>query len=70
MKFDHPVPAGFRLAGVACGIKASGNHDLSHRGSSFIWGVWHDAKFVADHIATQRKYMAYSASLQHPAEGA
>ena len=27
---------------------------LSRRGSSFIWGVWHDAKFVADHIATQR----------------
>jgi putative flavoprotein involved in K+ transport len=24
--------------------------------SSFIWGVWHDAKHVADHIAIQRKY--------------
>ncbi len=34
---------------------------LSRRGSSFIWGVWHDAKFLADHIATQRKYMAYRA---------
>lgn len=32
---------------------------LSRRGSSFIWGVWHDAKHVADHIATQRKYTAY-----------
>ena len=32
----------------------------SRRGSSFIWGVWHDAKFVADHIATQRKYRAYN----------
>ncbi len=32
---------------------------LSRRGSSFIWGVWHDAKFIADHIATQRKYQAY-----------
>jgi putative flavoprotein involved in K+ transport len=31
----------------------------SRRGSSFIWGVWHDAKHVADHIATQRKYLAY-----------
>ena len=31
----------------------------TRRGSSFIWGVWHDAKFVADHIATQMKYMAY-----------
>ncbi|NRB16929.1 MAG: NAD(P)-binding domain-containing protein [Rhodobacteraceae bacterium] len=32
----------------------------SCRGSSFIWGVWHDAKHVADHIATQRKYLQYS----------
>ena len=32
---------------------------LSRRGSSFIWGVWHDAKHVADHIATQRGYLAY-----------
>ncbi len=31
----------------------------SSRSSSFIWGVWHDAKFVADHIATQRKYLGY-----------
>jgi putative flavoprotein involved in K+ transport len=34
----------------------------SRRGSSFIWGVWHDAKFVADHISTQRKYLAYNTS--------
>lgn len=32
----------------------------SRRGSSFIWGVWHDAKFVADHIAKQRNYLSYS----------
>lgn len=32
---------------------------LSRRGSTFIWGVWHDAKHIADHIATQRKYSAY-----------
>jgi len=31
----------------------------SRRGSSVIWGVWHDAKHVADHIATQRKYLDY-----------
>jgi putative flavoprotein involved in K+ transport len=29
---------------------------LSRRGSTFIWGVWHDAKYIADHIATQRTY--------------
>ena len=33
----------------------------SRRGSSFIWGVWHDAKFIADQIAIQRKYLAYRA---------
>lgn len=33
---------------------------LTQRGSSFIWGVWHDAKFLADHIATQRSYLAYN----------
>ncbi|WP_037368237.1 flavin-containing monooxygenase [Amycolatopsis orientalis] len=31
---------------------------LARRGSSFIWGVWHDAKFVADHIAIQRGYQS------------
>lgn len=29
----------------------------TRRGSSFIWGVWHDAKFVADQIAIQRAYI-------------
>ena len=32
---------------------------LSRRGSSFIWGVWSDAGYVADHIAGQRMYVAY-----------
>jgi len=32
----------------------------SRRGSSFIWGVWHDAKYIADHIHRQRGYLAYS----------
>jgi len=31
----------------------------SRRGSTFIWGVWHDAKHVADQIAIQRDYEAY-----------
>ncbi len=37
---------------------------LSRRGSSFIWGVWHDARHVADHIATQRGYLAYAPAPQ------
>jgi putative flavoprotein involved in K+ transport len=32
---------------------------LSRRGSSFIWGVWYDAKHIADHIEIQLKYLAY-----------
>lgn len=31
----------------------------SRRGSSFIWGVWHDAKYLADQIGIQRSYLAY-----------
>ena len=31
----------------------------SRRGSTFLWGVWHDAKFVADQIAIQRAYADY-----------
>lgn len=36
----------------------------SRRGSSFIWGVWHDARYVAEQIGIQRKYLAYSPSDQ------
>ncbi|MCP3425607.1 NAD(P)/FAD-dependent oxidoreductase [Rothia sp. AR01] len=32
----------------------------SRRGSSFIWGVWHDARYIADHIEIQRGYQRYS----------
>tara|TARA_B110000091_G_C13805544_1_gene472326 strand:+ start:79 stop:1356 length:1278 start_codon:yes stop_codon:yes gene_type:complete len=31
----------------------------SRRGSTFLWGVWHDAKFVADQITIQRAYADY-----------
>ncbi|GAA3754372.1 putative flavoprotein involved in K+ transport [Spinactinospora alkalitolerans] len=44
----------------------------SRRGSSFIWGAWHDAKYVADHISIQRSYMEYEgpdSSTQFPQFG-
>ncbi|QLF93441.1 NAD(P)-binding domain-containing protein [Pseudomonas sp. ABC1] len=41
---------------------------LSRRGSTFIWGVWHDARHIADHIATQRKYGDYLDATQREAE--
>ncbi|MBE3639290.1 flavin-containing monooxygenase [Mangrovicoccus algicola] len=31
----------------------------TRRGSSFIWGVWHDAAAIAGHIAMQRAYLAH-----------
>jgi putative flavoprotein involved in K+ transport len=31
----------------------------TRRGSSFIWGVWYDAKYIADHIAKQHAYATY-----------
>ena len=37
---------------------------LSRRASSFIWGVWHDAKFLADHIAQRRGYLAHPSDRQ------
>lgn len=49
--------------GVAAepGIYFLGLPWLSRRGSSFIWGVWHDARHIADHIVIQRNYEAYRA---------
>ncbi|MGE8186860.1 flavin-containing monooxygenase [Pseudomonas sp. NPDC086278] len=40
----------------------------SRRGSSFIWGVWHDAKYVADQIAIQRSYFDYHDAAQREAD--
>ena len=37
----------------------------SRRGSAFIWGVWHDAKHLADRIATHRSYLEYHASAKN-----
>ena len=44
----------------ASGIYFLGLSWLSRRGSAFIWGVWHDAKFLADQIEIQRSYKSYS----------
>lgn len=37
----------------------------SRRGSSFIWGVWHDASFVVDHINKQEGYLAYKGNAEN-----
>ena len=40
----------------------------SRRGSAFIWGVWHDAKYVADQIAIQQSYLGYRDAAQRQSE--
>ncbi|WP_290699458.1 NAD(P)/FAD-dependent oxidoreductase [Amphritea sp.] len=52
-------PAHQRGVSTEPGVYFVGLPWLSRRGSTFIWGVWHDAKHIADHIATQLKYSAY-----------
>ncbi|MGB3732585.1 flavin-containing monooxygenase [Microbacterium sp.] len=39
----------------------------SRRGSSFIWGVWHDAKYLADSILIQQNYLTYTTPREAPA---
>ncbi|MGB5837049.1 MAG: NAD(P)/FAD-dependent oxidoreductase [Albidovulum sp.] len=65
MKFDafdeKGRPKHQRGVSVEPGVYFLGLPWQSRRGSSFIWGVWHDAKYVADQIVIQRSYQAYSA---------
>lgn len=55
-------PAHQRGVSNASGIYYLGQPWLSRRGSAFIWGVWHDAKFLADQIQIQRGYLTYEGS--------
>ena len=55
---EHGKPRHCRGVSSEPGVYFLGLPWLSRRGSSFIWGVWHDAKYVADHIATQRGQLA------------
>jgi putative flavoprotein involved in K+ transport len=59
---DAGKPAHQRGVSSAHGIYFLGQPWLSRRGSAFIWGVWHDAKFLADQIQIQRSYKEYSGS--------
>ena len=50
---DAGKPAHDRGVAKADGIYFLGLPWLSMRGSSFIWGVWEDAKYLASHIANR-----------------
>lgn len=56
---DAGRPRHIRGVSTEPGVYFLGLPWQSRRGSSFIWGVWHDAKYLADHIAIQRSYLAY-----------
>lgn len=56
---DKGKPRHQRGVSAEPGIYFLGLPWQSRRGSSFIWGVWHDAKYLADQIAKQRGYLAY-----------
>jgi putative flavoprotein involved in K+ transport len=56
---DRGRPKHQRGVSVEPGLYFLGLPWQSRRGSSFIWGVWHDARFLADQIAIQRGYRAY-----------
>lgn len=51
----------FHKRGISAemGVYFLGLPELTNRASSFIYGTWHDAKYIADHIALQRDYVAY-----------
>ncbi|MEX1233425.1 MAG: NAD(P)/FAD-dependent oxidoreductase [Roseovarius sp.] len=58
------APAHQRGVSTEAGAYFLGLPWQSRRGSSFIWGVWQDAKFIADAIETQRGYASYHADAQ------
>lgn len=58
--FDEAgTPIHQRGVSVEPGIYFLGLPWQSRRGSTFLWGIWHDAKHVADQIAIQRNYLDY-----------
>jgi putative flavoprotein involved in K+ transport len=58
---DKGRPRHQRGVSVEPGLYFLGLPWQARRGSAFIWGVWHDAKHVADHMAKLRGYLSYGA---------
>ncbi|MCS3507432.1 NAD(P)/FAD-dependent oxidoreductase [Achromobacter sp. JUb104] len=56
---DQGYPVHKRGITAEKGIYFLGLPNQSNRSSSFIWGVWHDAKYIADHIGIHLDYLAY-----------
>jgi putative flavoprotein involved in K+ transport len=56
---DRGRPRHHRGVSVEPGVYFLGLPWQSGRGSSFIWGVWHDARYLADQIMIQRGYQTH-----------
>ena len=67
---DRGRPRHQRGVSVQRGIYFLGLPWQSRRGSSFIWGVWHDAGYIAEQIAIQNKYRSYHAAPAREAQDA
>lgn len=67
---ENGRPAHQRGVSTEPGLYFLGLPWQSRRGSSFIWGVWHDARYIADQIQIQRGYRYYTPSTAEPAPSA
>jgi putative flavoprotein involved in K+ transport len=56
---DQGRPKHYQGVSFEPGVYFLGLSWQSRRGSAFIWGVWHDAKLIADRINTHRKYLEH-----------
>lgn len=67
---DRGAPIHQRGVSKEPGVYFLGLPWQSRRGSTFIWGVWHDAKYIADQIAIQRQYRTYLSPAERAKESA
>ncbi|WPN32561.1 NAD(P)/FAD-dependent oxidoreductase [Pseudomonas sp. P5_109] len=67
---DNGKPQHQRGVSAEPGVYFVGLPWQSRRGSAFIWGVWHDAKHIADHIVKQHTYFNYRDATQRQADAA
>ncbi|MGO1120694.1 flavin-containing monooxygenase [Rhodovibrionaceae bacterium A322] len=65
---DDGKPSHQRGVSSEPGVYFLGLPWLSRRGSTFIWGVWHDAKHIADHISTQDRYRTFQSAAEREAD--
>ena len=60
---DHGRPVHHRGVSVVPGLYFLGLSWLSRRASAFIWGVWHDADYLANHITLLKSQVSLRGAL-------